>query len=223
VVLDGARRLLAAKRAGLATVPVILEEEPLSDAEVTHRQLVLDAQRVGLNAIERAGAIRQLMDQSGWSAAQVAVKLGASPSNVSKLLTLLVLPEDAQQRVAGGHLAMSTAYELARVSDPLERERLTAQAVSGLLTRERIAKQAKAKDTGSRRPTVRLRTPRERISIALGSGRSVVITASELSVPTLVALVEDCLARIRAASANSRTLAEVVQALSIKQHPEKTS
>lgn len=217
VVLDGERRLRAARMAGLATVPVLIEEADLSAAEVTHRQLVLDAQRVGLSPIERARAIQRLMAETAWSAAQVAVNLGVSPANVSKLLALLVLPEDVQGHVAAGRLAMSTAYELAKVSNSAERERLTVEAVSGRLTRAHVVTRTKtlAAASTAAKPR-RTAAPRERVVIPLGDGRSVSVSAPSLSVEGIVAWLADLLERLKAASADGRALGDVVSAVSAK-------
>lgn len=212
ILLDGARRLLAARRAGLTTVPVIVEEEPLTEAEVTHRQLVLDAQRVGLTAIERGNAIRSLMQQTGWSATQVAGKIGVSAPSVSRLLALLVLPGAVQQRVAEGRLTMSAAYELAKVRDPAQRERLTAQALSGTITREAIAKSTKSRpgrDVVARPPRVKP----ERVLIRVREGGLIAVTGHGVDIPKLLVWFEDCVARLRTASTEGRTLADVFKSL----------
>lgn len=214
VVLDGQRRLRAARMAGLATVPVIIEERELSEGDVLHRQLVIDAQRVGLSAIERARAIRRLTAQTGWSDAQAAVKLGLSPAQVSKLLALLVLPEEVQRQVAAGRLAMSTAYELAKVPDSAERERLAADAVNGGLTRDGVVKRRKA--AADNRTPAKPRRPaqrRERLVIPMNNGQSITVSGSNLSVESIVALLAELLDRIGRVSGEGRRLEEVVKAV----------
>lgn len=177
-----------------------------------HRQLVLDAQRVGLSPIERAKAIQRLKDEAGWSGAEVAAKLGLSPANVAKLLTLLILPESVQQHVAGGRLAMSTAYELAKLPDATVRDRLTAEAVSGRLPRDQIAR--KAKEIAAPPPVPpRPRQKRERVVLALGEGRSIAVTGPGLNVERLAAWVAELLNRIKQASGSAATLADVVRCL----------
>lgn len=214
VVLDGHRRLLAAKKAGLTTVPVIVVEKPLTDAEVLHRALVLDAQRVGLSPIERAKAIDALMSAAGWSAAQVAVKLGISPASVSKLLSLLVLPEDVQRQVSVGQLAMSTAYELAKLPDAVDRNRLLQEASNGRITRDEVVKRRKAAVEGRavvkpRRPTRR----RERVVIPIGQGCSVSVSAPQLSVENIVIWLSCLIDRITSVGCDGRSLDEVVKAV----------
>jgi ParB family chromosome partitioning protein len=214
---DGERRWRAAKAAGLITVPVVIEESRLSAADVLYRQLVMDAQRVGLSPMERAKALQRLMAETGWPAAQVAVKLGVSPANISKLLALLILPDDIQKHVIAGRIAMSTAYELAKLSDSAERERLTSEVVSGNLSRDAVA--AKARSLAPARVPSRQRkraTPRERVVIPLGEGRTVSVSAPSLSVDNLLAWLTDLVQRISSAQSEGRTLGDVVGVASSK-------
>lgn len=104
IVTDGERRLRAARKLGLTTVPVIVDQRGMSEADVMHRQLVLDAQRVRLNPIERGRAMNRLMTAMGWSGKQIADKLGLGTGTVSRALAVLVLPEEVQQQVAAGRL-----------------------------------------------------------------------------------------------------------------------
>lgn len=215
VVLDGERRLQAARKAGLATVPVLIEAQGLSDGVVLHRQLVIDAQRVGLSPIERAQAIQRLMSETGWPAATVAVKLGLSPASVSRLLALLVLPVDVQKHVASGRIAMSTAYGLAKISDSAQREKLTQAALGGGLTREALSTATKAlAAAGAPAKPRRPRPARERVVIPLGEGRVVSVSAPTLSVESVSTWLGTLAERMRAFGADGRPLPDVVKALS---------
>lgn len=216
VILDGERRWRAAKKAGLKTVPVIIEEKELDEKSVLYLQLVLDAQRVELSPMERARAIRCLMHETGWPAKDVAVKLGISSASVSKLLALTVLPEPVQKAVADGRLAMSTAYELAKVSDPSRLEALSTEAVEGRLTREalvdRTREAASAASLSKRRRAPR--APRERVVIPLGDGGSISVSGPSLSVEGVLAWFAEASDRIRGAAVEGLSLAEIVKSLS---------
>lgn len=217
VILDGERRLRAARLAGLETVPVLIEEASLAEGDILHRQLVIDAQRVGLSPMERAKAIQRLMLATDWTAREVAVKLGVSPAQVSKLLALTVLPGDIQDAVAGGRLAMSTAYELAKIADAPQRERLTAEALAGGLTRDALAKQARElpdKCTPAR--ARRKSAPRERVLIQLGEGRSVSLSAPSITAEDIVFWLTELAERIRNVGADGRPLADIVAEVSCK-------
>ncbi len=217
VVVDGERRLRAARLAGLDAVPVIIEDAALAEGQVLHRQLVIDAQRVGLSPMERAGAIQRLMQATDWTAREVAVKLGISPAQVSKLLALTVLPADVQDAVASGRMAMSAAYELARIADSHERERLASEVMSGALTRDALA--LKARETSGLRTAAKARrkpAPRERVLIRLGEGRSVAVSAPSLSVDGIASWLTELAHQVRDAGADGRSLSEVVAAVSVK-------
>lgn len=217
VVVDGERRLRAARLAGLDAVPVIIEDAALAEGQVLHRQVVIDAQRIGLSPMERANAIQRLMQATDWTAREVAVKLGISSAQVSKLLALTVLPGDVQDAVASGRMAMSAAYELARIADNDERERLASEVMSGALTRDALA--LKARETSGPRTAAKARrkpAPRERVLIRLGEGRSVSVSAPSLSVDGIASWLTELAHQVRDAGADGRTLSEVVAAVSVK-------
>lgn len=226
VVLDGERRLRAARLAGLTHLPVIIEKETLSAEKILHRQLVLDAQRVGLSPMERAKAIGLLMKESGWSAREVAVKLGVSPANVSKLLALTVLPADVQTAVANGKVGMSTAYELAKLPDVTERQRLCEKALAGELTRGEVLASAKGPAGGhSRQRAPRPRVVRDRVVFKPAKGCSIAVTASSLTVETLSAWISRLAAEITRVAGGVSSPAEAAELVSrnMQQRSEPTA
>lgn len=216
IPLDGSRRIRAAPGAGFDSVPAVVVEGSLSEADVTRRQLILDAQRVNFNAVERAQGIRRLMELTGCAAGEVAVKIGISPAMVTKTLAVLDMAPEIQAQVAAGKIGLSTAYELARVNDATERERLTAEASAGRLTRDAVVK---AKARTPRPPSRRNReagSRRRRVNIGLGQGRSVAVSGPELTVQTLVAWLTELTDRLRRAAVEGRALGEVIKAISSK-------
>ncbi|MCC7290456.1 MAG: ParB/RepB/Spo0J family partition protein [Phycisphaerales bacterium] len=216
---DGHRRLDAAKRAGLAVVPMLIAEHAPTPAERLSLQLVVATQRQGLTVTEHARALHELMQETGWSASEVSVRLGRpSPATISKLLSLLVLSRDVQDQIDAGRIPMSSAYQIVTVPDATERERLIRGVLDGRLTRDRLVAQTKAVKSGRiatppRRPR---QVTRERVSIFLGEGRSVSVSAPTLSVEGLVAWLADLAERIRNAGADGRPLAEVIKDISGK-------
>jgi ParB family chromosome partitioning protein len=64
VVIDGELRLRSAKKAALTTVPVIIEQQALSQPEFALRQLISNCQRHDLSPLETADAIDALMKSS---------------------------------------------------------------------------------------------------------------------------------------------------------------
>lgn len=222
IVWDGERHLRAARLLKLPTVPAIVEEAELSDADVVHKQLVLDAQRVELSPVERARAIQRLMAETAWPAATVAVKLGVSPAHVSKLLTLLVLPSEVQEQVSAARIAMSTAYGLAKIPDAAVRQKLIDAAMDGRLTRDALANATKALVTTRRVAKPRApRAQRERVVIPLGEGRSIVVSAPSLTVEGVAGWLAELAERLGCLRADGRAFADVVKEFSGKAGQER--
>lgn len=113
-IVAGERRFRAARLAGLATVPCIVRT--FSQQEQMEAALIENIQREDLNAIEEAKAIRQLMENCGYTQEQAAGRLGKSRPAVANLLRLLNLPEQVQQMVVDGQLSAGHARVLAGVS-----------------------------------------------------------------------------------------------------------
>lgn len=215
-IIAGERRWRAAKLAEMTTIPVVVVEGELSEADIIELQLIENCAREDLNPVEKARAYDRLMKSAQRSAAEAARRTGASPAMVSKLTSLLLLPPDILAHVRDGRIPYSSAYELVKVSDPVEQRRLAEEIVARRLTRDRLVEQTKAsaKTPSNPRQMRRARAARERVVIALGEGRSVSVTAPTLSVECVVALLNDLAERIRNTAVDGRPLADVVKAIS---------
>jgi ParB family transcriptional regulator, chromosome partitioning protein len=109
-LIAGERRLRAAKVAGLDKVPVIVRDyDQQKKLEVA---LVENLQREDLNAMDKAAAYRQLMDDFSLTVEEVAVKVGKSRPRVSNTLRLMSLPEEIRAALAGGKLTEAHAVYL---------------------------------------------------------------------------------------------------------------
>jgi ParB family chromosome partitioning protein len=217
IVDDGHRRLDAARRAGLATVPMLIAETAPTPAERVTLQLLANTQRQGLKVTEHARALHELMQATGWSAAEVSLRLGRpSPGTISKLLSLLVLPREVQDLIDAGRIPMSSAYAICTVPDAQERQRLTQAVLEGGLTRDRLVAETKAVKAGRpvARSTKRQRIARERVVIRLGEGRSVTVSAPSLTVESVIAWFMDLAEQLRHTGADGRPLAEVARSIS---------
>lgn len=212
VVVDGERRLKAARMAGLSHVPVIIDDRELSEAEVIHRQLVANCSREDLQPLEKAKAIQRLIAMTKGPAAQVAVKLGMSPGMVTKLLTLLKLPQSVQEQVASGNLAMTTAYALSQTPDADAQRELAVEAVRGGLSRETVVSRARGrKAKGSVKRHARKDRNRH-VVLAIGEGCQVKAPAAA-TIQALAAFLSAFLERIAALNRMDMQLAEAVEAL----------
>ena len=94
-LIAGERRLEAAKRAGLRTVPAIFRQA--SDRELLELALIENIQRAELNPLEEAEAYRQLTEDFGLSHEEVGSQVGKSRPAVSNTLRLLQLSETVKR------------------------------------------------------------------------------------------------------------------------------
>lgn len=216
VVDDGHRRLDAARRAGLDTVPMIVAERAPTPAEIITIQLVANCQRTGLKTMERTRAIDQLITETGWPAAEVSLRLGGpSASTISKLLALLVLPQGVQDLVDAGRIPMSSAYAIATVKDAAERERLVGEILNGRVTRDQLVADINVgkKHGGRVRPRNRAKSNRSRIVVPLGQGCSIAVSGSGQTLQTFVSWLQGLLNRIRSLEPQDMELGDAVKAL----------
>lgn len=115
-LIAGERRLLAAKMAGLRTVPVIIRDIDL-ERQKLELAIIENIQRADLNAIEAARAFARLQDEFRLTQREIAARLGKSREAIANTLRLLNLPSEIQQAVAGGKLNESQARMLLAVQD----------------------------------------------------------------------------------------------------------
>ncbi len=131
-IVAGERRYQAAKRAGLATVPVVVRE--VSDDEVLQLALVENLQRSDLNPMEAARGYRDLAESNGLTHAEVAEVLSKSRSTISNAIRLLELPEEVQGFVEDGLLSAGHARAILAVADDDGRCALAQKVIRDGLT-----------------------------------------------------------------------------------------
>jgi ParB family chromosome partitioning protein len=143
VVIAGERRLRAARMAGRPDLPCVVQDGPLSEAELLLDQLAENIIRLDLQPIEQARAFKRLMDANAWSARRLAEELHVDHDKISRAIKVLRLPEDVQEQVASHHLAPSTAAEIARLPDAETQRTLARQAVAEGLSRDQVAEEVR--------------------------------------------------------------------------------
>ena len=88
-IIAGERRWLAAQRAGLHDVPVVVVDA--DDKKALEFGIVENVQRHDLNSIEEAEGYKRLIDEFGYDQEQVAKFIGKSRSHITNSLRLLTL------------------------------------------------------------------------------------------------------------------------------------
>ncbi len=143
-VIEGHHRVMAFEQLGRAEIPAIFVEDELAEDGVLARQLVANIQRVGLNPVDKAEAIRRLRDEAGGIPAEAIAKLiGLSPASVSRALRLAELPDWLRDRVRTGAIPADAAYMLASVQDAETQQALAARVASKSLTRDGLVREIK--------------------------------------------------------------------------------
>jgi len=117
ILVAGHRRLMAAKSLDLDAVPVrVINAEGDRHLRIA---LVENLQRVDMNPMDRAIAIRRLMQQSNQNQTEIAKLLGVTSAYVSQHLGLMALPTDVQSKVKLDKLDFTHARELCRLPEEL--------------------------------------------------------------------------------------------------------
>lgn len=125
-LIAGERRLRAARAAGLTQIPAVVRDS--SANELLELALVENLQRSDLNAIEEAGAYRELIDRFGLSHEAVARQVGKSRVAVSNALRLLDLAPETRQAIVDGRISEGHGRALAALTIP-ELQRAVLQVV----------------------------------------------------------------------------------------------
>lgn len=110
----GERRLRAAKKAGLSSIPAIIMEAAPREQQVM--ALIENIHRSDLSAIEEAASLRDILESTGWSQTELASRLGRSQSSVANKLRLLKLEEEVQLLVMQRKLGERQARALIPLS-----------------------------------------------------------------------------------------------------------
>jgi ParB family chromosome partitioning protein len=149
-IIAGERRWRAARKAGLAMVPVVIKEVP--DDQLLEIALVENIQRQELNPIEEATAYWQLGEHLRLTQEQVADRVGKSRPQVANTLRLLRLPTELKADVAHGRLSTGHAKVLLGVPDPKLQGQLAFEVIEQQLSVraleariQQLQKQTKAK------------------------------------------------------------------------------
>ena len=113
-IIAGERRWLAAQRAGLHNVPVVITEA--DDLKSLEFAIVENVQRHDLNPLEEAQGYKRLIDEFSYDQEKVSKFIGKSRSHITNSLRLLTLPVDViklieTQKLTAGHAKVLVGLE----------------------------------------------------------------------------------------------------------------
>jgi ParB family chromosome partitioning protein len=148
-VIAGERRLRAVKALGRKTVPALVRDA--DDEDMQTLALVENLQRVDLNALEKARALRAMMRNFDLTQQQVAERVGKARTSISNLVRLLDLPNEVQHLIAEGQLSGAQARAVLLVKGTEARIALARRAAKEGLTVRRIEQIAAVQRAGPRK------------------------------------------------------------------------
>ena len=117
-IIAGERRWLAAQKAGLHTVPVVITV--VDDLKSLEFAIVENVQRHDLNPLEEAQGYKKLIDEFSYDQDKVSKFIGKSRSYISNSLRLLTLPIEViklieNQKLTAGHAKILVGLENANI------------------------------------------------------------------------------------------------------------
>ena len=113
-IIAGERRWLAAQKAGLHDVPVVVTEA--DDLRSLEFAIVENVQRQDLNPLEEAQGYKRLIDEFSYDQEKVSKFIGKSRSYISNSLRILTLPNDViklieTEQLSTGHAKILVGLE----------------------------------------------------------------------------------------------------------------
>lgn len=140
-IIAGERRFLAAKLAGLKTIPAVVRN--LNDSETLEIALIENVQRENLSAIEEAKGYFKLIDEYAYNQDGLAKTIGKSRSYIANTLRLLNLPQKVQQMVLEGKLSAGHARALIGLDNAVELAETIVRKGLSVREAERLASENK--------------------------------------------------------------------------------
>ena len=113
-IIAGERRWLAAQKAGLHDVPVVITEA--DDLKSLEFAIIENVQRHDLNPLEEAQGYKKLINEFSYDQEKVSKFIGKSRSYIANALRLLSLPDDVvklieNQKLSAGHAKILVGLE----------------------------------------------------------------------------------------------------------------
>ena len=152
-IIAGERRWLAAQKAGMHNVPVVITEA--DDLKSLEFAIVENVQRHDLNPLEEAQGYKRLIDEFSYDQEKVSKFIGKSRSYIANSLRILTLPDDViklveTQKLTTGHAKILVGLENAGfVANKIIENKLSVRQAESFVQIFKKSKQKsiKAKDT----------------------------------------------------------------------------
>ena len=154
-VIAGERRLRASIKAGLKTIPCLVDQK--KDQDALESALIENLQREDLNAVEEARGYDRLKREFGLTQDEVATSTGKARSTIANSIRLLSLPAKVLDLLSSGQIEKGHAKLLASLdskeaeaaADNIVQNKLTVKDLSNISQKKKGPKTStrKNKDT----------------------------------------------------------------------------
>ena len=155
-IIAGERRWLAAQKAGLHEVPVVITEA--DDLRSLEFAIVENVQRHDLSALEEAQGYKRLIDEFSYDQEKVSKFICKSRSHITNSLRLLTLPNEViklieNQKLTAGHAKILVGLENAEfVAIKIIKKKLSVRQTENFV---KIFKSKKQKPNNSKDVNIR--------------------------------------------------------------------
>ena len=152
-IIAGERRWMAAQRAGLHNVPVVITEA--DDLKSLEFSIVENVQRHDLNPLEEAQGYKRLIDEFSYDQEKVSKFIGKSRSHITNSLRLLTLPLDViklieTQKLTAGHAKILVGLENANfIANKIIEKKLSVRQTENFVKIFKNKKQKSSSDKDS--------------------------------------------------------------------------
>ena len=149
-IVAGERRWLAAQKAGLNKIPVVVLD--IDDQKSLEIAIVENVQRQDLNAIEEAKGYQRLIKEFGYDHEKISKFMSKSRSHISNTLRLLTLPKDIITMIEEGLLSAGQARPLvglpnaSSIAESIVKKKFSAREVESLIKQKKTSKKSKKTD-----------------------------------------------------------------------------
>ena len=140
-IIAGERRWIAAQKAGLHEVPVIVLN--LNDNQSLELAIIENIQREDLNSIEEAKGYDRLIKEFNYDHEKLSEFMGKSRSHIVNTLRLLNLPKEVTKLVDEGKLTAGQVRPLVgrfnaiSLAQTIIKERLSARSIENLVKNDK--------------------------------------------------------------------------------------
>tara|TARA_Y100001935_G_scaffold238424_1_gene225042 strand:+ start:455 stop:1297 length:843 start_codon:yes stop_codon:yes gene_type:complete len=154
-IIAGERRWLAAQRAGLHEIPVVVTDA--DDLKSLEFAIVENVQRHDLNPLEEAQGYKRLIDEFSYDQDKVSKFIGKSRSYISNSLRLLNLPKEVldyieQKKITAGHAKILVGLENALfLANKFIEKKLSVRQAENLV---KILRKSNKKVSGKKDPNI---------------------------------------------------------------------